>query len=1073
MNNKIKKLICSLLATAMFVSSVGVVAFADNENDAAPDTTVTTQADGSAEDGTDEAEATPDAAEVTPDAEEATPAPEEVTPAPVEVTPAPVAATSTSYDNDAYYQKALALCQSLGIISGYEDGSVKPDSKVTRAEMSSIVLRMLATNSFSKYKNIFKDVTDAHWAADQIQSAYEGSIISGMGDGTFAPDSQVTYAQVIVMLVNACGYHEDAEYYGGWQQGYIKAAGSSDLDLLVNAQGNADEAADRGLVIKMVYNALLGDYKEIRSYEGGQPKYSSDRTLAEAKFDVIEAKGLLIGTSKTTIGTTDIQEGQIEIKKDKEENSEVYNTTLTDLDNCIGRKVTYYYKENSGKSPEVLAVTYDATKSDTYVIDSDNVDSITIDGGVISVKEIKTSKAKVTEADPKVIYNGKLVDSADVNDDLFNMEKGTITLVKSDKNDVKDYDLVFVDSYTTMVITSASDKKLIGKIQDPEGSVGDTKGITIDLDSEKTDRSITVTKGGEEIRVRNLKKNDVATVRASLPLTDPEVIDIVVTGESVTGTVDSMSVTMNDTYATINGSQYSVANVAVGDLKTGAQGTFYTDKFGRIGYIDSSISGRLESGEKYGWVLSQYKGEGSNDKILKIMTQDGVVEAAYATNVDYWAPVSLVGDQYAGVSVPKATIENLVDDIFENDKFAHMWNDERQTTGTATHFDRPHKVTPGASIRLVKFKLNGNGKITRLYFAVNAVNLNMYLYQEYHDSSDIIDNYYITDPYLDNDKLAALKSSNALIFDQTNKAGSTLTGGLLGGYNLTDDAIEFTVPTDESKYSNATSYAVANVNSAKYNVRENGVGDKYIFGDFTGTTPAVLIKFAADPESPVDPADLDTYANNATVIVDKIGKAVDADGETVYVIKGYSAGTETSITTKVTSALGDMTGYNSSSRKYNVDKLWDGKEGGDKGKDLANYLSRGDIIVTDGSAIVRFYSAEKAYEDIKGGTIPSKTITTSETRNNFYFGTVVDADVDDVSWLSINGAMFSMDASAIMDVVEIDMSTGIITISDETATVSDVRPYGADADEYDIAMARTANKGSLQEVVIYRIINAQ
>lgn len=1069
MSNKIKKLICSLLATAMFVSSVGVVAFADDENDAAPDTTVTTQADGSA---ADEAEGT-DAAEP---AEAPTEAPTEApAEAPAEVTPAPVVATGTNYDNDAYYQKALALCQSLGIISGYEDGSVKPDSKVTRAEMSSIVLRMLATNSFSKYKNIFKDVADSHWAADQIQSAYEGSIISGMGDGTFAPDSQVTYAQVIVMLVNACGYHEDAEYYGGWQQGYIKAAGSTELDLLVNAQGNADEAADRGLVIKMVYNALLGDYKEIRSYEGGQPKYSSDRTLAEAKFDVIEAKGLLIGTSKTTIGTTDIQEGQIEIKKDKEDNSEVYNTTLTDLDDCIGRKVTYYYKENSGKSPEVLAVTYDSTKSDTYVIDSDKIDSISIDGGVISVKEIKTSKAKVTEADPKVIYNGKLVDSADVDDDLFNMEKGTITLVKSDKNDVKDYDVVFVDSYTTMVITSASDKKLIGKIQDPDGSVGDTKGVTIDLDNEKTDRSIKVTKAGEEIRVRNLKKNDVATVRASLPLTDPEVLDIVVTGESIIGSVASMSVAMNDTYASINGTQYSVANVAVADLKTGAQGTFYTDKFGRIGYIDSSISGRLESGEKYGWVLSQYKGEGSNDKILKIMTQDGVVEAGYATNVDYWAPATLAGEQYAGVSVPKATIENFVEEIFEKDSFAHMWNDARQTTGTATHFDRPHIVTPGSSIRLVKYRINGNGKITRLYFAVNAVNLNQWLYKENYDSSynDILDEKYITEPYLSSEQIAALKSSNALIFDQTNKAGSTITGGLLGGYNLTDDAIEFTVPTDESRYSNATSYTVANVNSAKYNVRENGVGDKYIFGDFTGTTPAVLIKFAADPESPVEPGDLDTYSNNASIVVDKIGKAVDADGETVYVIKGYSAGTETSVTTKVTSALGDMTGYNSSSRKYTVDKLWDGKNGGEKGKDLANYLQRGDIIVTDGSAIVRFYSAEQAYEEIKEGKIPSKTITTSETRNNFYFGTIVDADVDDVSWLSINGSMFSMDASAIMDVVEIDMSTGIITISDEYATVSDVMPYSTSADEYDIAMARTANKGSLQEVVIYRILNAQ
>ena len=246
MGNKMKKLICALLASVMLVGSVGVVGFADEDTNA--ETVVTTSAEATEKPADAEATEAPASAEATeaPAGAEATEAPA-VTEAPV-ATVAPTTSGS-SYDNDSYYDKALSLCSALGIITGYEDGSVKPDSKVTRAEMASIVLRMLDLTSTSTYQNGFTDVTSSHWAADQIQTALEANIISGMGDGTFVPDGEVTYAQVCVMLVNAMNYQDDAEYYGGYPNGYIKVAGMSDLEITKNAPGAADVASDRGVVI--------------------------------------------------------------------------------------------------------------------------------------------------------------------------------------------------------------------------------------------------------------------------------------------------------------------------------------------------------------------------------------------------------------------------------------------------------------------------------------------------------------------------------------------------------------------------------------------------------------------------------------------------------------------------------------------------------------------------------------------------------------------------------------------------------------------------------------------------------
>ena len=134
MGNKMKKLICALLASAMLVGSVGVVGFADEDTNA--ETVVTTSAEATEKPADAEATEAPASAEATeaPAGAEATEAPA-VTEAPV-ATVAPTTSGS-SYDSDSYYDKALSLCSALGIITGYEDGSVKPNSKVTRAEMAS------------------------------------------------------------------------------------------------------------------------------------------------------------------------------------------------------------------------------------------------------------------------------------------------------------------------------------------------------------------------------------------------------------------------------------------------------------------------------------------------------------------------------------------------------------------------------------------------------------------------------------------------------------------------------------------------------------------------------------------------------------------------------------------------------------------------------------------------------------------------------------------------------------------------------------------------------------------------
>lgn len=1015
MGNKMKKLICALLASAMFVGSVGVVGFADEDTNA--ETVVTTSAEATEKPADAEATEAPAGAE-------ATEAPA-VTEAPV-ATVAPTTSGS-NYDSDSYYDKALSLCSALGIITGYEDGSVKPDSKVTRAEMASIVLRMLDLTSTSTYQNGFTDVTSSHWAADQIQTALEANIISGMGDGTFVPDGEVTYAQVCVMLVNAMNYQDDAEYYGGYPNGYIKVAGMSDLEITKNAPGAADVASDRGVVIKMVYNALLGQYKEINGYENGAPTYKANGTLAKAKFDVIDKKGVLTATSKTSVSSTDVQDGQIEIVSDDDDEAKLFDCDLTGLEDYLAQKITYYYKENSGLTPKVLAVTYDASKTTTFKADADDIQTVEgfdTDGGKFKIEGVSKKKDC---AGASIVYNGKIISNSQLAElgesinDLLLPEKGSIRLVDSDKDDV--FDVVFVDSYETMVVSSATDERIVGKVADND-NFGDTKNLTIKLDDSE-DRTISVTKAGNEIRLRNLKKNDVATIRRSL---DDTVVDVVVTGESFTGSASGISKKVDKSYATINGTKYDVANVAVGDLVSGTQSTFYTDMFGRIAYIESTAGGLLQSGEKYGWIMNGYDAEDGSGYILEIMTQDGKsAEYKLGSSVDYWAPTATAATTLSSKEEAKSTISALM----TSNSFIVAKNSKNVVVGP---------------VRLIKYKVNSSDNITRIYCAV--------------DSSKVSD-------------------EKALRIDPTNLNGVSIVGNLVGGYKINDGIIEISVPKSAEDMKNADNYKVGTVTASSYAVRENGSSRDYVVGEFENTNaPTVIINFTSSADALANLGDIDTNANNPVMVVDEIERGVDDDDNTVYTIHGYVNGAEASFTTTKNSVLGQLdtsSAIINSARDYNTKDLWNAKAG----EDISKYLSEGDLVLYDtGERLVKLLDADDVYNVVQNGASKAGLLFGSfnpfAARNMFAFGALLDSDFTENARVTIDTPALNnieFDTSKLMDTIEINVKTGAADIDTDGSEISDLITYDAESKTGDYVFARFADKGTIQEIIVYRFVD--
>ncbi|MCR4403623.1 MAG: S-layer homology domain-containing protein [Firmicutes bacterium] len=85
-----------------------------------------------------------------------------------------------------------------GIISGYPDGTFKPENPVTRAEFSKMVARAFAIRPTGEPR--FDDIKDS-WAKAYVTALAEAGIVSGYPDGTFKPERHITRAEMVAMLV--------------------------------------------------------------------------------------------------------------------------------------------------------------------------------------------------------------------------------------------------------------------------------------------------------------------------------------------------------------------------------------------------------------------------------------------------------------------------------------------------------------------------------------------------------------------------------------------------------------------------------------------------------------------------------------------------------------------------------------------------------------------------------------------------------------------------------------------------------------------------------------------------------
>lgn len=196
--------------------------------------------------------------------------PAPVSPAPTQATPTQSPVSFTDITPDLWAYPFIAELVRRDIVSGFPDGTFRPNAPVTRAEYASMLQKAFQQKTQRQAIN-YKDVTPDFWATAAIQEATQTGFLQGYPGNIFRPTQQIPKVQTLVAIISGLGIqppatpgpvlqtYQDAAQIPSYATEEVAAATQS--GLVVNYPNvktlNPNEKATRAEVAALIYQALV------------------------------------------------------------------------------------------------------------------------------------------------------------------------------------------------------------------------------------------------------------------------------------------------------------------------------------------------------------------------------------------------------------------------------------------------------------------------------------------------------------------------------------------------------------------------------------------------------------------------------------------------------------------------------------------------------------------------------------------------------------------------------------------------------------------------------------------------
>ena len=532
------------------------------------------------------------------------------------------------------YKDAVERLGQLKVLEGYPDGTFKPGNEITRAEFAAVVIRakgLAAAADAAKGATGFTDVPATNWAAGYINIASKMGFVKGMGDGTFAPNSPVTYEQAVTMVMRALGYEPAAEARGGYPYGYLIVA--NETGLLESVKGTQGAPAPRGLVAQIVDNALEIPLMVQVSY-GDRVEH-----IVSGTRDGVAEKTLLseLGFVKFTGRVIEANVGKEFIKiEDNKGNIKTLNAGEGfDFQNSYGLRLRVWYDNNGDVRLYTVLDTamFDAVehnKGGLYLYGEDDVYDLATDtkGSVIATLMLDGKKVAV---------------------DKFNADYAKVVLDTYG-------DVIWAEGFTLEgnVVVEKLDGNVVESYGYEELSL---KGYTI------------VDRDGKTISVEDLKANDIVFYNSKVKFA-------VVYNESVTGTIEK--VYQNPDSFMLDGEKYDVLytkyldGTVLGDLNYNVvnsiktedeEVTAYFDFYGNLVLLEGTRAAAAAPNVVVVIDSVKYPNRNANYFTLDVLNAEGKIVKYDLTEKEVTSIVRSALSKPAGYTLSDPDWFNLVQDV--------------------------------------------------------------------------------------------------------------------------------------------------------------------------------------------------------------------------------------------------------------------------------------------------------------------------------------------------------------------------------------------------------------------------
>lgn len=557
-------------------------------------------------------------------------------------------------DND--YKKAIETLVALGIVTGYEDGTYRPEKTVTRAEMAKLMVQALGYGDLvAGSKSNFSD-TKGHWADPWIALAAGKGIVVGTGNGKFTPDRTVSYDEIFTMLVRGLGYTDDCNELKGmtWPTNFkVKAA---ELGITKSVKLNST-GADRGGVAQAIANALEATLVTVDT--DGNVKYIVDKK--NNGIELLSRIATLDEEFKVTSSVLD--------PKNKN-----YAGKLVDLEPYMFQELKVYLN----KDDEVVYV----KGTNSLVIDG-TIDSVTTASGITTVA-VEDTNGKIQ----KVKFN----EVGNISDDVF--ENGAIRTRSKTYASLEDSETIKIVANDTSGNGKMEGSEVVGFVLTQQTKVAriekeyvkdkaklDIFSLPVDSSDDVDLDAIKVT--GAVDSLEDIKVNDVVVEYKS---DDASATKLVVSRNTVEGKITRV----DGSKFYINGTKYALSGtpncILATDLALGDEGVFYLD---------------------HNKDLVDFNGESQGPKSYAV-----VIGTANGTTTTKFGSKSI--DDYPQVKLATQKDETVVLDIYAKINTSGTVTGSAKLDGSDMFTGTSLNVTGIAANDLIKYSLNSDGKVNKI-----------------------------------------------------------------------------------------------------------------------------------------------------------------------------------------------------------------------------------------------------------------------------------------------------------------------------------------------------------------------